>query len=224
MWCTSCHVAFDWRTLKIVTGVVHNPHYYEYQRSINGGVAPRVPGDIPGNGCENNLTSLGQCIQRWRSNLVERSSCDKLRAIHRMTTHIQYHEIPILPTEYIPRENEDVRRKFLKNLIDETRLKWFLQKREKANSKKREIRQLYEMFVACCRDFIHQSIRPGTKNNDVQEVLDQFVGLCLYFDENAKKISATYGGVVPQIEINREFEKDGQDGGTSWCNLISRYI
>lgn len=45
MYCTSCHTAFDWKTGKIVTGVVHNPHYFEYRRK-NGNL-DRQPGDIP---------------------------------------------------------------------------------------------------------------------------------------------------------------------------------
>jgi hypothetical protein len=46
MFCTACNdCAFDWVTGRIET-VIHNPHYYEFQRQLNGGHAPRVPGDI----------------------------------------------------------------------------------------------------------------------------------------------------------------------------------
>jgi hypothetical protein len=37
IWCTSCHVAFDWNTGRIDNGVIHNPHFFEWQRQ--GGVA-----------------------------------------------------------------------------------------------------------------------------------------------------------------------------------------
>ena len=47
MWCTRCHVAFSWRTGRQVNGLVHNPHFYEWQRQDGGGAAPRVPGDVP---------------------------------------------------------------------------------------------------------------------------------------------------------------------------------
>ena len=46
MFCTACNdCAFDWVTGRVET-VIHNPHYYEYQRQLNGGRVPRVLGDI----------------------------------------------------------------------------------------------------------------------------------------------------------------------------------
>ena len=49
MWCTAteCGTAFSWNTGKIINGLIHNPHYYEWQRRNNNGVAPRNPGDNP---------------------------------------------------------------------------------------------------------------------------------------------------------------------------------
>ena len=48
MWCTSCHTAFSWKTgLEDKGSVIHNPHYYQYQREVNNGVIPRNPGDNP---------------------------------------------------------------------------------------------------------------------------------------------------------------------------------
>jgi hypothetical protein len=46
MWCTKCHCTFDWKTMKIEEGHIHNPHYFQYMRQTNG-VIPRNPGDIP---------------------------------------------------------------------------------------------------------------------------------------------------------------------------------
>ncbi len=44
MWCPTCKVAFSWRTGKIESGYIHNPHYFEYLRSTNQPIA-RAPGD-----------------------------------------------------------------------------------------------------------------------------------------------------------------------------------
>lgn len=45
MFDTQCGTAFSWKTGQIVTGVIHNPHFYQWQRD-NGGVVARQPGDV----------------------------------------------------------------------------------------------------------------------------------------------------------------------------------
>ena len=47
MFCTECHVAFDWNTLRIQTGLIHNPHFFEWQRRVNNNEhVPRNPNDV----------------------------------------------------------------------------------------------------------------------------------------------------------------------------------
>jgi len=49
MWCTNCHTAFDWESLRIVTGNIHNPHALEYKRK-NGNL---IRTEVAGNACFN---------------------------------------------------------------------------------------------------------------------------------------------------------------------------
>ena len=46
MFCTQCHVAFSWKTGEIEKGPVHNPHWYQWQATLNNGTATRAPGDV----------------------------------------------------------------------------------------------------------------------------------------------------------------------------------
>jgi hypothetical protein len=50
MWCPECKTAFSWAKGTVETGVIHNPHYYQWMRE-NGGV-PRNPNEH-NEGCGN---------------------------------------------------------------------------------------------------------------------------------------------------------------------------
>ena len=47
MWCTNCQTPFDWVTgYELKNVVVHNPHYFQYLQTANGGIVPRNPNDV----------------------------------------------------------------------------------------------------------------------------------------------------------------------------------
>lgn len=49
MFCTECHVAFNWNTLRIETGIIHNPHYFEWRRQRRNNEANEIernPNDV----------------------------------------------------------------------------------------------------------------------------------------------------------------------------------
>ena len=87
MWCTECKVAFSWNTGKIVvTGNIHNPHYYQYLRETGQtGQAPRNPGDVvcggivPYNAFNRTIVTLKggsgiQSIEDWCSHYLPKQS------------------------------------------------------------------------------------------------------------------------------------------------------
>ena len=77
MWCTSCHTAFSWRTgLEDKGAVIHNPHYYQYQREVNNGVIPRNPGDNPCEMDRRMYASFYHQVQTTIINYLFRSQTD----------------------------------------------------------------------------------------------------------------------------------------------------
>lgn len=206
MWCTSCHTAFDWTSGRIEKGVIHNPHYYEYQRATNGGVAPRVPGDVP---CGGNYINDNSAYISWSR--LEQKKIAQLQEIVRMIRHIRFVELPKVTITNEEMRNEDIRKKFLENEIDDTKFKWLLQKREKSNTIKREIRQVYDMFINCSTDIIRKTIldHPMTRKQKfsyvepqtVEDALKELKGLVAYTNETFKKIGEIYGVISPLFDL-----------------------
>ena len=69
MWCTQCHIAFSWRTGRQVNGVIHNPHFYQWQNNGGGGGNVNAPGAAVCGG----LPDLYTVRSVWRDFGVPRS-------------------------------------------------------------------------------------------------------------------------------------------------------
>lgn len=167
MWCTQCQTAFSWRSGHIETKI-HNPHYYEWQRRMNNGVAPRVEGDGP---CINN----GLISQRTAVMLTS-SIKSKLEATHPTSSESQR---LIMLTRRIYRicesilhltnvqlgqfqgngveNNLELRVDYLLKNITEEEFKIKVQRANKSHEKKREILEVLNMFVTTVGDIMHRA-------------------------------------------------------------------
>lgn len=195
MYCTQCHTAFSWRTGRIETGQIHNPHYYEYMRQRNGGVAPRNPGDIPCGGLIRDRT-LRNSIVDSSLTLQSELACT-LTNFHRIYVHIQAVELH----KYVVNRtatNEDLRIKFLVNEIDEKHFKLELQKREKASEKKQEIHNILTMYQTVVMDILNRfiSAQPLEQFETAVQELDT---IREYTNNSFIKISTLYNCVVPYL-------------------------
>jgi len=84
MFCVSCKTAFSWRTGKIETGTIHNPHALEWQRQRGG--LQRDINDIPCGG----LIPFNT-IDRYLGNRKQR---EYIEGIHRVIGEIRYNIRP----------------------------------------------------------------------------------------------------------------------------------
>ena len=153
MWCVKCHIAFSWNTGTIVTtGVVHNPHYYQYIQE-NGADAVRAPQDVPCGGLPN-YYQFRTCLRRWAcepKEKAEKAARKKLEAqlymIHQRAQHIQHVDIVSLrETINANNPNRDLRIRYIISQISDIQLKKTLSRRTLAREKKRDLLHILELF------------------------------------------------------------------------------
>ena len=163
MWCPDCHTAFDWNTMRIETGKIHNPHYYEFQRN-GGGAANRENGDIPCGGVPSvtELSSFfGVSGYRRRTGVFPVTYSDNptyndVLKIHRIVMHIQNVELPGVRLQDV--NNRHLRVQYLLNELSENVMKIILQKNEKAREKDRDIANILQMFCDVTGDLLRQML------------------------------------------------------------------
>ena len=210
MWCPDCHTAFDWNTMKIETGRIHNPHYYEFQR--NGKTANREHGDIPCGGVpcmEELLIAIGHKVDRgaryYRLNNMTTTNKvhDELLRIHRLVTHTQNYELRDVPEP--DANNQALRVQYLLHEISEEHMKVVLQKNEKAREKLRDRNNLLRMFCDVSGDLLRQMV---LKTISQQECIDNITSLRDYTRAAFIVIHKRYSCSTDWISDNWDFVRN----------------
>lgn len=156
MWCVECKTAFSWKSGKIETGVIHNPHFLQFQR-INGGNIPRNPLDVLCGGIPDNIHFNGHYQE------VNRNE-DIIVSIRYCVTHNTWET-------QNPRDFNHgfmhIRIKYLINKIDLKKFSseiYLLHKDEETYSRVRELKQ---MFVHSITDIFQRYNESFEKNKKI---------------------------------------------------------
>ena len=187
MFCPLCQTAFSWKTGKIETGVIHNPHYYQWQREQNGGVAPRPAGTRYDCGGLPWWRSI-QRIMKERHTLFP-----KWQECHRSVNHVSRVVVRRYPRQVGVQDHTDLRIKYLLKDIDENEWANTLRRRQKKIEKNQEIHNILEMYSVTLTDMFQRYIR--TNLNICREAH----AIRSYVNTELRKISIRYNNMVPQI-------------------------
>jgi hypothetical protein len=200
MYCTQCHTAFSWKKGTIERGVIHNPHFYEYQRRQNGGTAPRINrgfgcgGIVNGWELEEHLTRL----------LMKESIIVGMYHCHRWVTHTREVELPRYPFDIGDRDNSRLRVSYLLKHICEDKWKQCLRHNMKKQEKNSEIHQILDMYTTSAADIFRNIMDCGDKKS-FMENFKAMHSLREYTNESLQNISRRFGNVSPGIDASFKF-------------------
>ena len=165
MWCTNCHIAFDWKTGDKVRGVIHNPHYHSYLKEHGVNVPP----------AERSYQRFEFVNTDVIVHALTQQGCNELLLYQLIEVYrymITYYELDLqrFPSRFDDIVNLDLRIMYLRHQMTEEEFKVKLQRRQKDTEKKIEYRDIGETYV----DVIHELFLSflETKNIDllVQEI------------------------------------------------------
>lgn len=203
MWCTQCQTTFSWRTGQVEAGRTHNPHYYEYLRRQNNGVAPREPGDVPGGACNMNQYPEPHSINSLIVNMERQNPGYNIRRhgitdILRGLIHNGYVINGWAPIRYTPQLNEELRIKYMINDISEDIYKKELQKREKDRNKRRDMTDILAMFETVAKEIMYKILRE-TIPQKIDDYLLELKTLRTYANDHMSLVSKRYKCIYPLI-------------------------
>jgi hypothetical protein len=195
MWCPQCHCAFSWRTGQKETGVVHNPHYYEWQRKQNGGVAPRVAGDVACGGIP--------AYHEVRARLVGLAAKEQevILNFHRIVNHVQHVDLQRYHNVFNQLDNQDLRIQYLLGNLSKELLKVEVQKREKRREKERSLRRAMEVMVQAGTDLLRRLMAEADIPKK-RKIIEEIDALRVYINELLSKVYDRLKLSVPQYTSN----------------------
>ena len=183
MWCVSCHTTFDWNTMRIETGYIHNPEYLRWMRTNNQEIQ-RNPLDNPVGGNCNEMPSWTR-INFALSPLGIRSSCWDEQ--HRRVNHIRF------AMRNIPREKEEefvnLRTDYLLSKISEEQWNKKFRMIVKRNKLNQERYNVYDLYSNGMKDlFINLE-----HTKDYEQFRRSSYELETYSNDQLTKINKKYG-------------------------------
>ena len=209
MWCTICRTAFSWRTGVIETRVIHNPHFFEYQRTQRDGLG-RTLGDIP---CGRHLDIYAIEYMRgiMTSTNMPEPIITRIYQYIRAASHFQEVVIPQYRHDQVVNFRE-LRLCYISSEISEAQFRARLVRDMKKHHKNIEIGQVVQMLSITLHELIfrffdeianlHPMVGPDLFSNAANlTTLDEIDLLYKYANQCFDKITNVYGTTMIRFGV-----------------------
>lgn len=215
MWCTQCHVAFSWRTGIIENGVIHNPHFYEYQRQnapANQHALLRNCNRMP-QMWELNQVLLNKSYGFSKATKIWKAFVKNLFNIHRHFNHLRYVELQKARDKIRDLRNlQQDRIHFLIKTISKEELGKIVIKKDKQRKKFTEMIHIYELIdnvgIDLFRWILNHLTSIPKSEKDIPKVIEpvhiklrEIEKLRVYANSHLANVSISYNVTVPQFRV-----------------------
>ena len=211
MFCTQCKIAFSWRTGEIEKGVIHNPHFYQWQREAGQNI--RNPREVPCGGIPDYWTFQSKLRNAQRVRHINQHQKDWAMTFHRQANHWQHWEIRTLRQKCRELENNlEERVGYLMDKLTEHEMKSKLVSKEKMRNKKLAILHIYELMNTVFTESAIDMYNECTSRN-IQKNTDRINKLIDYSNKELSRISYIYSQSVKMFNrgtfalVSRKFNK-----------------
>ncbi len=201
MFCTSCHASFDWRTMQLNKGTIHNPHHIAWLRENKN--RSREISDIP---CGRELTmdvaldledDFIDAIELAKEDSNSNEFVTKRNYLVEAIRYAIHHNRITLPGLNRNIDNHQINQQYrirlLSNLISETEFKREIQIRDKASSKKNELLQIVQTYRDAIIDLIWEFVETRHQLMEWISLIDNIYELEKYINGCFEIVAQTYG-------------------------------
>ena len=189
MFCTNCHVVFDWMTLKIDNGSVHNAHYFDWMTSQNN--SENI--NLDEVACGDILDIYRNLVHQFNYNYDDNDyyKFQKVKRIFETNRIFNGEIIENIRENLIKNKFEDYRIEYLDNKISEKNWKSKIAKDTISNEKYESLIEIFEMYVTITSDLIRQL---AFKKITVSKLLESYTEFYKYFENTIDETLEIFGG------------------------------